>query len=151
MAQAHRSTRLFLGFIAGALSVLIFHQITVEALYLLGLAPFSAFRVTPVPPFGVPLVVNLCFWGGLWGALFSQVALRLPMRIWVAGIALGLTAALVGLFIVAPIKGNPIAAGWQVWPIARSLLINGIWGLGVGLIFPVLAPRPLVRPALARA
>ena len=48
------------------------------------------------------------------------------------------------MFIVAPIKGNPVAGGWQAWPIARSLLINGFWGLGVGVILPLLMPRALV-------
>jgi hypothetical protein len=49
------------------------------------------------------------------------------------------------MFIVAPIKGHPIANGWHLWPIARSLLINGFWGLGVGLILPLLTPRAMVR------
>jgi hypothetical protein len=49
------------------------------------------------------------------------------------------------MFIVAPIKGMPIANGWMVWPILRSLLINGAWGLGVGLILPLLLPRGAAR------
>jgi len=56
---------------------------------------------------------------------------------------MAIIAALEGMFIVAAIKHNPIANGWQPWPIARSLLINGSWGLGVGLILPLLMPRSL--------
>jgi hypothetical protein len=54
---------------------------------------------------------------------------------------MGIIAALVGMFIVAPIKGMPLANGWMAWPILRSFLINGAWGVGVGLILPLLMPR----------
>ena len=60
-------------------------------------------------------------------------------------VILGLIAATVGLFIVAPLKGLPIAGGWVPWNILRSIVINGFWGLGVGLILPLLMPRSLVR------
>ena len=62
------STRAFLGFIAAAISVLTFHQGMVETLHALGLAPFTAYSANPMPPFGVPLIADLCFWGGLYGA-----------------------------------------------------------------------------------
>ena len=61
----------FLGFIAGAIAVLTFHQGMVEAMHALGLVSFSPYRTTPVPPFGVPVIVSNCFWGGLWGVLFG--------------------------------------------------------------------------------
>ncbi|HEY6434542.1 MAG TPA: hypothetical protein VIZ17_21410, partial [Acetobacteraceae bacterium] len=61
------------------------------------------------------------------------------------GVILGIVAALVAMFVVAPVKGGAVANGWHAWPIARSLLINGFWGLGVGLILPLLMPRGLRR------
>jgi hypothetical protein len=133
--------RAFLGFAAGAISVLTFHQGMVELLHLLGLAPFTAFRTTPIRPLGVPLVVDLSFWGGVYGALFGVLSTRLAQPLWKSGLVLGLIAALVGMFVVAPIKGNPIANNWMAWPICRSLLINIFWGAGVGLILPRLMPR----------
>jgi hypothetical protein len=139
------STRGFLGFIAAAISVLTFHQGMVEALHAAGLAPFSAYSANPMPPFGVPLIADLCFWGGLYGLVFGLLLPRFTWPLWVCGLILGIIAALVGMFVVAPIKGNPIANGWNAWPIARSLLINGFWGLGVGLILPLLMPRALRR------
>jgi hypothetical protein len=39
---------------------------------------------------------------------------------------------------VAPIKGLPIGGGWVAMNWVRSLLINGTWGLGVGLILMML-------------
>jgi hypothetical protein len=141
--------RAFLGFVAGAIAVLTFHQGMVEILHLLGLTPFTAFRTASVPPFGVPLVVSLSFWGGLYGAAFGALMPRFTLPLWLCGVILGLIAALVAMFIVAPIKGHPIAQGWAAGPILRSLLINGTWGLGVGLILPLLLPRTLKGVKLA--
>ncbi len=47
------------------------------------------------------------------------------------------------MFVVASIKGAPVANGWAAWPMARSLIINGVWGLGVGLIMPLLLARAM--------
>lgn len=135
--------RAFLGFVAGALAVLTFHQGMVAALHFAGLLPGVAYRLAPVPPFGVPVIVNLCFWGGLYGLVFGLVSPRLRAPVWVSGIILGLIAATVGMFVVAPIKGTAIANGWAAWPMARSYIINATWGLGVGLILPLLLPRTL--------
>jgi hypothetical protein len=138
------SMRAFLGFVAAAISVLTFHQGMIAALHGLGWAQFSAYRTTPVPPWGVPVIADLCFWGGLYGAVFGLLMPRFTLPLWLCGLILGIIAALVGMFVVAPIKGMAIANGWQAWPIARSLLINGFWGFGVGLILPLLMPRALV-------
>ncbi len=137
--------RALLGFIAGAIAVLTFHQGMVAALHSFGATRFVPYRTSPVPPWGVPLVADLCFWGGLYGIVFGLLAPRFTLPLWFCGLVLGIVAALVAMFIVAPIKHIPIAAGWQAWPIARSLLINGFWGLGVGLILPLLMPRSLAR------
>ena len=84
--------------------------------------------------FGVPRIVSLCFWGGVWGAVFGAVWTGPRASNWWAGIILGLAAALTGLFIVAAIKGLPIGGGWVLGNWIKSLLINGTWGLGVGLL-----------------
>src|ERR1700733_1155818 len=139
------STRAFLGFIAAAISVLTFHQGMVEALHVLGVSPFTAYRADPIPPFGVPLIADLCFWAGLYGLVFGLLLPRFTWPLWACGLVLGIIAALVAMFVGAPIKGYALANGWQPWPIARSLIINGFWGLGVGLIMPLLMPRALRR------
>jgi hypothetical protein len=96
------------------------------------------FPIDPVPPFGVPRLLSLCFWGGVWGALFGVVWRGRRDSMWWAGIILGFCAALTGLFIVAAIKGLPIGGNWQVGNWVKSLTINGTWGLGVGLLLMVL-------------
>ena len=89
----------------------------------------------------MPRIVDLAFWGGLYGILFGLALPWLPRPYWLAGLVLGVIAALVGLFVVAALKGTPIGGGWQVANWIRSLLINGFWGIGVGLILPLILPR----------
>ena len=139
------STRAFLGFIAAAISVLTFHQGMVEALHALGLSPFTAYSAHPMPSLRRAADRRSLLLGRAVRLGIRVAAPRFTWPLWVCGLILGIIAALVGMFVVAPIKGNAIANGWQAWPIARSLLINGFWGLGVGLILPMLLPRGLRR------
>jgi hypothetical protein len=99
------------------------------------------YPIDPLPPFGVPRIASLCFWGGLWGALFGLVWRGRPGTYWWGGLLLGVVAAMTGLFVVAAIKGLPIGGGWVLGNWIKSLLINGTWGLGVGLLLTVLANR----------
>ena len=70
---------------------------------------------------------------------------RFTWPMWLCGLILGCIAVLTGWFIVAPLKGQPIAAGWVPRDMLRSVMINGCFGIGVGLILPLLMPRALVR------
>lgn len=136
-------TRGVFGFVAAAISVLIFHQAMWEALHVLALPGMGMpppYPTDPIPPFGVPRILNLCFWGGLYGIVFGLVLPRLTPPPWLSGLVLGIIAASVGLFIVPAIKGLPVGVGFPLgW--VRSLLINGFWGIGVGLILPLLLSR----------
>lgn len=131
--------RMTLGFIAAVISVLTFHQGMWEALHLAGMMP-PAYPTVAMPPFGVPLIVDLCFWGGIWGAVFGLVLPGLPQRVpmWLLGLGLGVAAALFGIFVVPLLKGVPISGNLTVAVFKRSFPINGFWGIGVGLILPLL-------------
>ena len=133
--------RALFGFIAGALSVLIFHQGMWEALHLLnlpGLGMPAPYPTGPVPPFGVPRILSFCFWGGLYGIVFGLVLPGLRAPLWLCGLGLGTIAALVGLLVVPAIKGLPIGGGWVLLNWVRLLLLNGFWGIGVAVILPLL-------------
>ena len=137
--------RAFLGVIAGAISVLVFHQTTLQALFWLGLAPQAAFRIASVPPFNAPMVLSVTFWGAVYGAVFALLQPRFNGPIWVHGIAAGLFAALLAWFVVRPLSGNAIAFGWQADALLRSLAAHEMWGLGVALRLPLLRPRHIGR------
>jgi hypothetical protein len=140
--------RALLGFIAAVISVLIFHQGMLAALHTLalpGLAMPPPYPIDPIPPWGIPRIINLCFWGGLYGIVFGLILPRLTAPLWLCGLALGVIAALVGILVVPAVKGLPIGSGWILLNWVRSLLINGFWGLGVGLILPQLTARVPLR------
>src|SRR3954463_3406600 len=107
--------RLVYGFVAGALAVITFHQGAVAVLTSLGALSSDIYSLRPVPPFGVPQIVSQAFWGGVWGIVFAETVplFRRDAGYWVAALVLGaLILPLAGWFIVAPLKGQPIAAGW---------------------------------------
>jgi hypothetical protein len=137
------TSRALLGFAAAALSVLTFHQgIWALLYYAAGLMPRAPFPMQPVPPFGVPQIVSLAFWGGLYGAVFALLLPVLPRApLWLLGLGLGLVAVLVGWFVVAPLRGQPVAGGFVPVRMLVSVLINGGWGVGVGLILSLLMGR----------
>ncbi len=141
--------RALLGFVAAVISVLTFHQGMWALLHAAGVMPPAPYPTNPAPPFGVPVIASLCFWGGVYGFAFGLVLPRLPRGVptWLLGLSLGLLAALIGWFVVAPLKGQPVASGFVPVRMLISVLINGAWGVGVGVILPLL----MARRASARA
>ncbi len=133
-----------LGFAAAAISVLTFHQGMWALLHFAGLMPLP-YSITPTAPLGIPAIASGCFWGGLYGALFGLVAPRLTAPLWLCGLVLGLIATMVGWVVVAPLKGQPVFGAFVPTNILRAVLINGTWGLGVGLILPLLMRRTAGR------
>ena len=86
--------RALLGFAAGVLSVLSFHQGMWAILHAAGLMPPAPYPTDPVPPLGVPRIANFCFWGGLYGAAFGLALPRLPrapLWLWGSGSACSLS------------------------------------------------------------
>ena len=133
--------RAFLGFVAGTISVLVVHQGLWALLHAAGQIAQAPYPTHPVPPFGIPLIASLCFWGGVYGAIYGVLRPRLKAPRWLCGLGLGLIATLIGWFVVAPLHGMPAAHGWHGGPMSRSALLDIAWGLGVSVILPLLAPR----------
>ena len=139
--------RLALGFIAGFIAVLLFHQPTLAFLNYIGFTHAGTYSFKAVAPFGVPQVISLAFWGGVWGVLFAAVDRRFPRGnlYWLYAFAFGaIFPTLVAWFIVAPLKGLPLAGGWEAHRMITGLLINGAWGIGTALLL-ALAYRLRVR------
>ena len=141
--------RALLGFAAGVLSVLSFHQGMWAILHAAGLMPPAPYPTDPVPPLGVPRIANFCFWGGLYGVAFGLALPRLPPRapLWLLGLGLGLLAVLILWFVVAPLKGQPVAGGFVPVRMLVGALIHLAWGLGVGIILGLFMGRDTVAHA----
>jgi len=126
---------LALGFLAGFLATLIFHQSAWYALVEAGVIPADkpAWPLDPIPPFGVPSVISKAFWGGLWGAGLALFLARLAgPGYWLAWIVTGAVAlSLVAIYVVPLIKDVPIGTLWPRIAIAGT--VNGAWGLGTAL------------------
>jgi hypothetical protein len=132
--------RAVLGFVAGVISLLVFHQGAWALFHLFGRMP-PPYPMGPVPPWSVPLTVSFCFWGGLYGLVYGLLLPKLTMPPWLSGLVLGVIAALVLWFVVAPIKGRPLANGWVPSTMLVVLTIHVVWGIGVGLIMQVATTR----------
>lgn len=134
--------RLIFGFIAGFLSTLVFHQFSLAFLYYVGIAPFGPFSMSATSPFGVPAVISLSFWGGMWGIIYAMLDRRFPgdLGYWIIAFLFGaILPSLVALFIVFPLKGLPLAGGWKASVLVTVLLINGVWGVGTGILLKILS------------
>ena len=137
--------RPLLGFVAGFLATLVFHQLTLGLLWGLGMAPFAPFQMAPTQPFGVPAVLSLAFWGGVWGIAYALVDRRFFPQgdaYWAMAFAFGaILPSLVALLVVLPLKGKALGGGWQPALLVTVLLVNGAWGVGTGLILKWLSAR----------
>jgi hypothetical protein len=133
----HCPVRPLSGFVAGFLATLVFHQLTLALLWGAGMAPFGPFQMTPTQPFGVPAVLSLAFWGGVWGIAYALFDRRFPRGggYWATAFLFGaILPSLVALLVVLPLKGKPLGGGWQPGLLVTVLLVNGAWGIGTGLI-----------------
>jgi hypothetical protein len=110
------STRLFLGFLAGSLSHLIFQDALLGILYVAHLAPALPWSLMPVPPLGVPASLNLAFWAGLWGLAYALLERRLTALLawWSGGLVFGIAPLVVYWFVVLPLKGFGIGGGFHL-------------------------------------
>ncbi|PZW48731.1 hypothetical protein C8P66_104148 [Humitalea rosea] len=129
----HLKRAIPLGFLAGALSVLIFHQGTVFLLHhLAGLMPTPGFSFRPVPPYGVPQLFSLMFWGGIWGIVIALCLRLLPVPDLLFGFLFGaIVCSAFGWYVVTAMKGLPPFDGlWVFDRMWRALLLNGAFGWG---------------------
>lgn len=127
-------------FLAGFLSTLAFHQGVLGLFYLAGAFPRAPFNLDPVPPFGVPSVISLAFWGGVWGIVLWELIRRSRgAKHWLLALAIGaIGPTAVALLVVMPMKGMAVAGGGDPKLIVGALILNGAWGLGVALLMRLL-------------
>ena len=96
--------------------------------------------MTHVPPFGVPSVISLAFWGGVWGLILIPAIARIRNEgaYFLAAIVFGaIFPTLVAAFVVAPLKHQTMPHNASA--AILGLTVNGAWGLGTALFFRLLA------------
>lgn len=127
-------------FVAGFMATLVFHQGLWAGLYAAGSVPKAAWDMTAVPPLGVPSVISLAFFGGLWGVVLWQLMKNsTALQYWLRAIVMGaIGPSALALLVVFPLKGLPILGGPDPKVIVGALLLNAAWGLGVGLMMKLL-------------
>lgn len=146
------STRLVLGFLAGAFSHLIFQGGFGGILYAANLLPALPWSLMPVEPLGVPKSLNLAFWAGLWGLGYALLEPRLTAHFgrWLGGLVYGLAPLAGYWFIVLPLKGLGIGGGFRLAMMPIEIGFHLIYGIGVAILFGfslVLARRRSPSPA----
>ena len=126
------------GFVAGFLSVVVFHQVAIAAVGTLFGLPVQPWSLAPVAPFGVPRVVSTAFWGGVWGTVLALAIRRMRPTlpsVLLFGLVFGaLLPSLAGWLIIAPLRGQPMFAGGNPVRLAVGLTVNGVWGLGTAVL-----------------
>ena len=115
--------------------MLVFHQGAAALLHALELTARAPYSLQPTQPLGVPQLGSIAFWGGVWGAVMAVALARLQgTRLLIAALAFGaLLPTLVAWFVVAPLKGQPMAAGFVPMAMVVGPIVNGAWGLGTGI------------------
>ncbi len=128
-------SRLLKQFAAGFLATLVFHQGVVAALWAAKVIPRVPWNMAGVPPMGVPAVIQLAFWGGVWGIPVLWLLSRLvPSKQMPLALILGaIGPSLVAWYVVSPLKGRPPPDNLTAF--AVGLAVNGAWGIGTLLFF----------------
>jgi hypothetical protein len=130
--------RLLLGFVAGFIATLVFHQIALAIFHYVHWVDRAAWNMKPVPPFDVPSVISLAFWGGVWGAVMIALLAK-SKNLLLASTLFGavLPTLVAGLIIQPLIKHQPMPHTGKM--VIVGLVVNGAWGLGTALIYRLLS------------
>lgn len=132
-------------FAAGFVATLVFHQPVLGLLHQAGLSERAPYALDPAAPFGLPAVVSLAFWGGVWGIPLWLLIRKRAGRAayWLTALVFGAVApTLVAGLVVAPLKGQPVAGGGELAPLLVGVAINAAWGIGAALLLWPLTRRP---------
>jgi len=126
---------LVVGFISGALSVLIFHQGALAFLHAIGMTQAAPYSMRATAPFGIPALWSIAFWGGVWGVVLAATLRHLHDAAFVVSAAIfgAVLPTLVAWLVVAPLKDQPAAACLVPAAMIIGPFVNAAWGLGTAI------------------
>lgn len=131
------SAQWLVAFAAGFIAVLALHQPVLGLLASAGITQATPYASRAVGPLGVPQFISAAFWGGVWGIVLHALSRRWPVTpgFVVKCLLFGMVfPTLVAWFVVASIKGLPMAGGFKPNNMFTGLCVNAAWGLGTGLL-----------------
>ena len=119
-------------FAAGFFSTLIFHQGVYTFFYLGDSSLAAPFNMAATDPIGIPAVISLALWGGVWGVgIWWTIRAVVGKKHWgLAALFGALGPSMIAMLIVFPMKDLPVDA--KTW--VGALILNAAWGLGLALI-----------------
>ena len=125
---------LLVGFLSGAVSVLLFHQGIAALLHAIGITPRAPYSMQPTKPLGIAQLWSIVFWGGVWGVVLAAALRRFAdSALVIAATIFGaIFPSLVAWTLVASMKGQPLFADGAAKGLMVGLLVNAAWGLGTG-------------------
>jgi hypothetical protein len=129
-------------FAAGFLATVLFHQPVLWLLNVAGFVDRAPYSMVPTTPLGVPSVISLAFWGGVWGIILLMVLNNhRGARYWVIAAVVGAIApTIVAAFVIAPLRGQALG-GDKVKLLVAALLVNAAWGLGTAVFLELFRAR----------
>lgn len=133
----------FKNFLAGFFSTLLFHQGLLYLFFLSGIVPIKPFSFAPTAPLGIPTVISLAFFGGLWGIPLGEMLKLTPNNhFWMKSFFFGaLLPTIVAISVVFPLKGIEFSFSRLI----VAFLLNGAWGLGTALFIFIRQKYPLIH------
>jgi len=136
-------------FVAGFLATPVFHQGLLALLHATGVVPVAAYNWAPSSPLGVPAVLSLAFWGGVWGVpVWWLIRFKPPRLYWSVSVLFGAIApTVIAMLLVFPIKGLPVSGATWV----GGFILNAAWGLGVAVLMgPVFRSYPMAPEMIVK-
>lgn len=118
-------------FIAGFLATLVFHQGLIFLFFIAKVIAFAPWDMSPSEPLGVPKVISLAFWGGIWGIVQMLLLQKFSAKkLWLYSLIIGAVGpTTVAMLVVFPLKAIEVVPAMWIF----GLILNGAWGIGTTL------------------
>jgi hypothetical protein len=135
--------RLFLGFVVGALAVLLVHQLTLWGLSRVGVAAVSLFPMRANLPWAISGMAQQAVIGGLWGLIYILIWDRWGrfgiLKSALFGAAFGLIGPALVLWVLWPlIWSTPLFGGGSLGRIAVVALTAVVYGVGLAWLLQLI-------------